>query len=1141
MSRLLQVIFCLVSVITLSIPVLSQPSNSVLAEGTWYKLAVAEEGIYKIDRKFLSDIGIDASSIDPRNIKIYGNGGGMLPQANNAPRLTDLVENSIWVNGESDGKFDNGDYVIFYAQGPDQYHYDESGTLIYERNIYSDLNFYFLTIGNDAGQRVKAQQDLGSDFQKIRRYNAISWFEKEAYNLLKSGREWYTDKFDVQTEKTYDFSFPGLMAGTEITITSSVMAQSFAQSTFKLSINGVALGEQNIAPVPDFREGAYRYSVKGRNDESTYTINSNQLSGNNQLSVTVAYEKNSSGRSIGYLNYLKLEAICELRLNDKYTIFRSLESLNNTNSAFEVKGVNDQVKIWDITSPLAPLNQQYSLSNGTASFGSSTTQLHSFVVFDPSKVITPIFAGEIASQNLRGMTTPDLLIVSHPDLLPEAKRLANFRSSNDNMTARVVTTQQVYNEFSSGKQDVTAIRDLAKHLFTKSDRLKYLLLFGKGSYDYKDILKNNTNLVPIYESRNSLHPLETYGSDDFYGFLEDDEGEWLEEPGGNHTLEIGIGRLPVTSLQQAKDMVDKLISYSTGTKNFGPWRNEVVFVADDGDNNIHIKQSDQLAVLIDTAFTSFNYNKLYLDAFPQISTPNGETSPKAREALDQAVEKGALVVNFTGHGGELGWMQERVLTLFMIEGWKNIRKLPLFVTATCEFGRHDDPQLASGGEMVVTHPNGGGIAIISTCRPVYSSSNFELNKAFYDEAFRKEGDSYLRLGDILRITKNNSIDKAIDYNQVGNRNFALLGDPSLKLNYPEKQIAIKSINDNSNKTDTLKALSLVTITGEVQNSNKSIDSHFDGELEVIVFDKESTLSTLGNQSSPYSYSSRENALFRGKSTISNGQFEVKFIVPKNMSYKPGKGKISLYAVDDDKKTDANGADIDVVFGGSATDVEQDNTGPKIKLYLGDTTYTGSGEVGANTLLVAKLYDESGINISQYGVGNNITATLDNETTFVLNDYYTASKDSYKEGLLLFPLNGLKKGKHTIQLKAWDTHNNSGEAVIEFTVADPNGLFITNFINSPNPFFDNTTLTFEHTRVGEDLEINLQIISRHAEVVEDIDFQVDESTARVNLFEWDGTNSSGKKLNAGIYIFKLSVRSMADGAKNQKYQKVIIIN
>ena len=1141
MSRLLQVIFCLLGIFTISAPALSQPSNSALAEGSWYKLAVAEDGVYKLDYKFLRDIGIDPSAIDPQHIKIYGNGGGMLPQANNAPRLADLTENKIWVKGESDGKFDNGDYVIFYGQGPDQYYYDESGTLNYERNIYTNRNFYFLTVGSSAGLRIEEQQNLGLHFPKIRKYNAFSWLEKEAHNLLKSGREWYTDKFDITTEKTYDFSFPDLVPGTEVSVTSSVMAQSFASSTFKLTLNGVALGEQIIEAVPDFRESAFRYSIKGRDNEATFTVNSDPFSGDDQLSLIATYEKNNSGRSIGYLNYLKVEAVCQLRLHDKYTIFRSLESLNNTNTTFEVKGVNDQVKIWDITTPLAPLEQKYSLSSSTAAFGVSTSLLRQFVAFDPSKVTAPTFVGEIENQDLRGMTIPDLLIVSHPDLVSEAKRLADFRSSNDNMITEVVSTEQVYNEFSSGKQDVVAIRDLAKHLYTKSSRLKYLLLFGKGSYDYKDILNDNTNLVPIYESRNSLHPLETYGSDDFYGFLEDDEGEWLEEPGGNHTLEVGIGRLPVTSLQQAKEVVDKLIHYSTNGKTFGSWRNEVVFVADDGDNNIHTKQSDQLAVLVDTTFADFNYNKLYLDAFAQLSTPNGETSPKAREALDQAIEKGALVVNFTGHGGELGWMQEQVLSLFMIESWKNSNKLPLFVTATCEFGRHDDPQFASGGEMVVTHPNGGGIAIISTCRPVFSSSNFELNKAFYNEVFEKENNDHLRLGDIIRVTKNNSIDKAIDANQVGNRNFALLGDPSLKLNYPEKQITIKSINGNSDKTDTLKALTLVNITGEIHNSNYTIDSNFDGELEVVVFDKESTLSTLGNENSPYSYKSRENALFRGKSTVSNGNFEVQFIVPKNMSYRPGKGKISLYAVDNNKKTDANGADIDVVFGGSSTNIVSDNTGPKIKLYLGDTTYTGAGEVGANTLLVAKLYDESGINISGYGIGNNITATLDNETTFILNDYYTASKDSYQEGLLLFPMNGLEKGKHTIQLKAWDTHNNSGEATIEFMVADPSGLSISNFKNFPNPFSDYTTLMFEHNRSGENLEINLQIISRHGEILEDIDFQVNNSPAKVELFEWDGSRSTGEKLNKGIYIFKLSVRSMADGAKNQEYQKVIIIN
>lgn len=1131
MQRLLQVILLLTILISTTETSLSQGSGSVLGNGSWYKLEILKDGVYKLDHKFLSDIGINPASIDPRRIKIFGNGGGMLPQANNAARAQDLVENSIWVKGEDDGKFGQGDFVVFYAQGPDSYNYD--GNLSYERNIYSNKNYYFLTIGTDNGLRVENAENEGSGFPKINTYNTFQYYEKESYNLLSSGREWYSESFDLTTSQTYDFNFPARASGTDIKVTSAVMAQSFAVSQFTVKLNGLSLGNQQIEAIPDYRLKAFEHDIKGRENVSQFIISSDQIA-EDKLSVTVSYEKNSSGRSVGYLNYLLVEATCKLELNGSYTVFRNYESVSNANSTFEVKVPNDHIQIWDITSPLAPKNQSFSAAGNLVSFGTSTTSLKEFVVFETSKLSAPIFTSQISNQNLRAMSTPDLLIITHPTLISEANRLAAFRSSHDKLSVQVATTEQVYNEFSSGKQDLSAIRDFARHLYNKGSHLKYLLLFGKGSYDYKDFLKDNTNIVPIYESRNSLHPLFTYGSDDFYGFLEDDEGDWFEDSPGNHTLDIGIGRLPVKNTEQAKKVVDKLIRYSTDEKGFGSWRNRVLFVADDEDTNDYPEQSDQLAVLVDTVFKNFNYQKLYLDSYPQISAANGETSPQAKEALDAAVEQGMLVVNYLGHGGETGWTQEYILDLFMIESWKNSPQLPLFVTATCEFGRHDDPRRISGGEMLVTNSTGGGIALIGTCRPVYASSNFQLNKAFYKEVFRKENNEYLRLGDIIRFTKNNSV------TGVNNRNFALLGDPSLRLNYPEKNIALKSINGKAVNIDTLSALSTVTVAGNIEEDGM-VATSFNGELEVVVYDKESVLSTLGNGSSKHSYKSRENAVFRGKSSVTDGEFAFEFVVPKNISYKPGAGKISLYAVDNKNDTDANGADIDVVFGGSASNIDSDNTGPNIKLYMGDSTYSGSGAVGANTLLVAKISDESGINISGYGIGNNITATLDGNQTFIINEYYTASKDTYKEGVLLFPLNDLQKGKHVIKLKAWDTHNNSGEATIEFVVADPSALSLSNVITYPNPFYDYTTLSFEHNRVGETLEVNLQIISRHGEVIQEQNFSFTESTRRIELPEWNGTNNFGKKFNAGIYILKLSVRSMADGAKNQKYQKVILIN
>ncbi|MBL6444929.1 type IX secretion system sortase PorU [Fulvivirga sp. 29W222] len=1134
MTRNLRVIIILFYLFTFSQAAISQ-DNSVLSSGDWFKLTIEKDGVYKITHSKLQEMGIDVASIDPRKIQVYGNGSGMLPQANSIERPADLTQNAIYISGENDGKFDNGDYILIYAQGADSYSY-EGGILNYQHNIYSNQNYYFLTIGTDNGLRISSGSNLGTSFPKIQSYNTFRYHEVDEKNILGSGRKWYESNPGIQT---YNFKIDGLIPNTTVTVTSAVMAQSFAESKFKLTLNDIAAGEQIIGSIPDFNKKQYLYSVKGNEDLSQFMLNSNDI-GSGNLAVKLEYIGNSSGYAAGFLDYLIIEAKCHLKLTQSMTIFRSTESSNNTSSTFEISDATAQTMIWDISDPLAAKNQPFTFNQGKASFGTETSAIKEFIAFDPAKLLTPEII-KIPNQNIRGISTPDLLIVTHPNFLPEAKRLAQFRRSNDNLSVAVVTTEQVYNEFSSGKQDVTAIRDYTKYLYGKTNRLKYLLLFGRGSYDYKNILQKNNNYVPVYESRNSLYPLDTYTSDDYFGFMESDEGEWQEKSGGNHTMEIGVGRLPVTSLKQAKTVVDKLISYSTDPEALGHWRNDIAFVADDGDANTHTSQSDQLTVLIDTAFSDFNYNKFFLDAYPQISTPSKQTSPKAKEALTKLVSKGALVINFTGHGREVGWTEEEILDTVMIRKWDNIKRLPLFVTATCEFGRHDDPTLISGGEKLVTNSKGGGIGIISTCRPVFSSSNFALNKAFYNELFRITDDQYPRLGDIIRITKNNSVDKAIDANKVGNRNFGLLGDPSLRLSYPKKKVVLTSINGNANKSDTLKALSKVKIQGEIQEVDGLKSTEFNGTLETVIYDKESEFVTLGQENTPYTYKSRKNVIFRGTSTISNGEFTVEFVVPKNISYQAGTGKISLYAFQKTQNDDANGSDIEIVVGGTAINPPQDNTGPNIQLYLGDSTYRGTGEVNPNTMLVARLSDESGINISGYGVGNNITAILDDKNVYNLNEYYIASQNTYKTGWVSFPLNNLEKGKHTLTLKAWDTYNNPGKSEIEFVVGEEGSISLSNLRAFPNPFSSNTTIAFEHSRSGEDLQVNLQIISRSGEILRDMSFEIQGSTSDIELFNWDGTNIFGQKVPGGIYLFKIMVRSMSDGGKNQGYEKLILIN
>ncbi|HAS46920.1 MAG TPA: hypothetical protein DCS93_40920 [Microscillaceae bacterium] len=1111
-------------------------SQSVLAQGTWFKIGTTQKGIYKIDYNFLRDAGMDVDNINPQNIQLYGNVGGMLPQANNATRVDDLQENAIWVVGQEDGKFDSGDYILFYAQGAVSWNYNATQKRFeHTQNIYSDSVFSFITVGTTAGKRIQVQSSVAGGTQTLSVFDDYQVYEKDERVILAqgSGREWYGELFDFDTNKSFSFNTPGLVTSTPVTITSFVMGRSALDTKFSVSVNGIALGEQSIAAQP---QGTY--DIKGRDQITDFTINSQSLSSPEQLSIDLTYDKNN-GNSVGYLNYLRLNYQRALQLYDQQTTFRAIASLDQAVTNFSVGNLTDGAIIWDITDPLTPTLQQYQLNGTQGTFGAATTALKEFVVFQGSDFPLPESISATTNQNLHALNPTNLVIVTPDAFLSQAERLADFRRSNDGLTVSVVKIQQIYNEFSSGKQDITAIRDFARMLYTRSPQtFRYLLLFGDGSYDYKDRIENNTNFVPIYESRESLHPILSHSSDDYFGFLEDSEGQWVENNQGDHTLEIGIGRLPVKTLEEATNVVNKLIHYANSTSTLGSWRNRVVFVADDGDVNIHQLDADVLAERVKTNHQSFNVNKLFLDAFEQVPTPNGELAPQLKASLTQNVERGALIINYTGHGGEIGWTEEKILDIPQINGWANYDKLPLFVTATCEFGRYDDPLRVSGAEYVLLNSKGGGIGLITTTRPVYSSTNFVLSKAFYADAFKPINGEMPRLGDLMIITKNNSLNGAI------NRNFALLGDPSLRLAYPQHQVMVTKINskDTTQPQDTVNALGQVTIEGEIRNLQGSLLESFDGTLDITVFDKEQTISTLGNEGSRMQFNERNSKIYVGKASVKAGKFTFTFIVPKDINYQFGNGKWSFYAQASDGKTDAQGAKTDLIIGGTNPNVVKDETPPTITLFMNDETFKNGGQVQSSATLIAKLSDESGINIAQTGVGHEIAATLngDKENQWILNDFYTAELDTYQQGTVRYPVRDLTKGKHKITVKAWDTHNNSNEATIDFIVTDDAVLAISEVMNYPNPFRSSTTFKFDHNRAGETLQVTVQIYHRNGKLLKTLQYTTNNALSR---FEgvWDGLDQQGNKIAQGIYLYKITARSTTDGAERFATRRLVVLD
>jgi len=1097
-----------------------------------FKVGVDKRGIYKITYDDFKKMGFDPATVDPRGISIYGSPSGMLPQENSAPRPA-LSEIAIYIEGEGDGKFDNGDYILFYADGPDAQHYDTHRQVFaYESNLYSKQNFYFVTVNSLQWPtaRIATVPSVAGSFPVVQSYDDFVYHELDDYNELQSGRQWFGERFDLTTEYSFKADVAGVVENSTVKIVSSVMGQCYDAngSSFKLQLNNSPVGEQKVSAITNSA-----YAVKGAIRLDTLELNASTVNAPAQSTQTLTYQyiKGAGIRSVGFLDFFLMNFTRKLSVYYDQTFFVSPTSLQQPVSQYTIAGATADYRVWDITDPWHVQQQGFDLGNGGVVFSAASDALHSYVIFN-DKFLTPELVGKVDAQHLTG-TPADYIVVTHPNFMSDAQRLAAHREAHNHWSTLVVTPEQIYNEFSSGRQDVSAIRDFIRSCY-EAGSLKSVVFLGKGSYDYKDRLSNNTNFVPVYEARNSLSPLETYSSDDFYALLEPGEGGWGEDPAHAETLDIGVGRLPAKTPGEAASMVDKIIAYDTNKQMLGRWRKDIVFVADDGSlsdgfTSIHQSQADAMSTTIETDDPQFDTHKIFLGTYAKTVKPNGEAIPEVNEAILRDFNRGALIINYTGHGSEKLWADEKIFTDADILSLKN-KLYPFLITATCEFGRQDDPGDISSAEFSVLHPNGGTVGLVTTSRPVKSDTNFELNKSFYGNLLQLESGQIPTVGQVFRKTKNEST------SGVFNRNFSLLGDPGMTLAMTPNTIGAIQLN-----VDTLKALSAITLSGEVQDGGRTRIDAFNGTLHATLYDKQTESVTIGKNNPPFHFKEWSNVLFRGKATVKDGVFTLKFVVPKNIAYEVGKGKLSFYASDSTRMQDAAGA-LATPVGSSEKGVTPDNTSPDIRLFMGDTTFVNGGMVLPNTTLVVKLHDASGINTSTYGIGNTLTGVLDNDAqVYALSDYYEAETDDFTRGWVYFPITGLAPGKHTITVKAWDTYNNPAQSVISFIVTDGNALVIESLNNAPNPFQDETHIRFTHNRSGDDLEAQLFIYKITGEVVMARGFSISSSPYEVDLMEIHAGDADGKKLVAGVYLARLAVRSVTNGSKSERVTKLIVVN
>ena len=1094
----------------------SGQQSSVLSSGRWFKIAVTKTGVYKIDANLLKAMDVNASDIDPAKIQIFGNGGSMLPQKNVTNRTKDLRENAVWVKGGDDGRFDADDAVFFYAEGPDVISYDSAQAALGHRiNIYTDSSFYFLRIGSDNGLRIKSMAGLsGVNGKPVSEFTDYWYHEQESVNLLRSGREWLGEYVAGSAAFTVQADLSGVIPLSPVRFTGSAVGAAQVSTRFNWQLNGQAVGTSTIGTV-----GTNTYDIKGQRSDVVFNITAgSQLPA--IFTAGLQYDRNGQNSAQVYLNYFGIQLQRELRAYDQQQIYYFLPDVQKT-VTYQIKNAGSDFIFWNITD----INNPASVSSPATATFDDGLKMRRYIGFTPSQAHTLASWKSIENQNLSAGTVPDLLIVTPALWESEARRLAAFREENDGLDVLVVTTAQVYNEYASGKPDLTAIRDFAKELFKREPgKLKYLLLFGDATFDYKNNLRSQSrseqnNWLPVYESRESLNPVYTYSSDDYYGFMDDDEGDWPESASGDHTMDIGVGRLPVKSVQEARIVVDKLIRYSASSKSVGSWRNTVSFVADDGDGNVHQRHADQLAQLSNKDFLP---TRIFLDAFPQTTTSQGQKVPAVNAAIRKSINNGTLILNYTGHGGTSGWAEEQVLTVADMLSLRGLDNLPLLLTATCDFGRYDDPGLVSGAELMVLSPKGGAVGAVSTTRPVYSSTNFTLNKAFY-EALSRAG-AKTRLGDIFRDTKNNGLVGAL------NRNFALLGDPSMRLAKPEKSIRYVR------QPDTLRALQRVKLEFEIYDKETGIrEENFTGKAKISIFDKQSVFKTLGNEGDAENYSEFRSKLFDGYVTVTNGRLICEFVMPKDIDYRTGTGRISIYGVNSDSLSDA-GAQLNVLIGGSVA-LSEDKTPPEIVTFLNNPEFRSGDVVNGSPVLYVKVRDENGINLSQAGIGHGITMTLNDTLVIVLNDYYTADINTYKSGLITYPFEDLPAGNYTIRIKVWDTYTNFSESAFGFQVSPAGGIRITDYKVFPNPFDRELSFELNHDRANEDVEVTFRILLSNGSQLDAFNWQYYNSEAVIR--ELVTSTRVGPLLLPGIsYIYSIEIRSMKDNSTDKRSGRII---
>ncbi len=1129
--------------------------NSALASGDWYRFYIEKSGIYKLSKGFLQQLGFD-TNVDPRRIKIYGNGGRMVPLLNSVSYPMDVEENAVQVIGEEDGSFDGDDYVLFYAEGVDVWN-DDSDTSV---NLYDSKSYYYVTSQGGNGKRISLATQPGSAPNMVfTTFDDYQYHEVDKTNVGRLGRKWVGENFNIENTQSFDFTFPNLVTSEQIAIKVNTVSASYGNSSFKIKANNQELTTLGFPALdPSVHVAAFEKVFGGAFSSSSPNV-----------TVQLEYDNGGVPSSDGYLDNIVLVAKRKLQGYGQQFLFRNdLAGSNIGIGEYQLSAASGISQVWDVTD-IYNVSKIDNPGQANFSFKAVLGEVRKYVALDLSNAYAPpsLSSARIANQNLKGTVFKndlgvdvdvDYIIITPTSLKPQAEKLANFHRNYSHLNVKVVELSLIYQEFSSGKQDIGAIRNFIRYVYFNNpsypnNKIRYVNLFGDASFDYKNRIFGNTNVVPVFESLFKVAPNSgatpvnfsnylTFMSDDFYALMHDGEGtmQTIED------LDIAVGRMLVNSPEQADQMVNKVIEYHD-EKSFGRWRNRYVVISDDAENTTDatLQQNlDNLAEVLYAAKPFINVKKIHSDSYVQVTAAGGERYPSVNEDFINELESGGLVFNYFGHGGEDGLAQERLFDKAAAQKLKNQYRYPLFVTITCEFTRFDNPFRPTAGEYMYWNKAGGAVALVTTTREIGISTGENINQVLNSKLFAFGSNNYESIAEALRQTKNQT--------SFGDRNVVFcVGDPALKLAIPKPKIRLTKINDVpvTQPTDTLKALSYVKLTGEVVDEFDNLQSSYNGDLAVQIFDKNLNRSTLGNDFTMNSsnqliimnFVTLGETIFRGNAAVTNGQFEFGFIVPRDIRIPVGTGRVSFYAKNNEPLDDNTGYDLTVKVGDINTNAVADNLPPRIRLFMNDRSFVSGGITNASPIFLADLEDENGINTAS-GIGHDIVAILDgNENNpYILNDYYETEPNDYTKGKVRFPFRNLAKGLHTITLKVWDVYNNFATAEIQFIVMGDEDVSLTNVLNYPNPFVSYTEFWFSHNRPFETLDVQVQIMTITGKVVKTINQSVTTEGFLSREIKWDGKDDFGDRIGKGVYVYKLTVKSLSTNKIAEKIEKLVIL-